>query len=226
MATASLSATARSTAGKGAARALRREGSVPAVIYGHARQVQSLAVPTRDLEKLLDVISAGSTVVELTVDGKTSRTLIREIQRHPFKKQILHVDFQELVAGEKVVVSVPLRFIGTADGVKNSGGILEEVIHQIHVRVDPSNIPDHVDVDVTPLTIGHSLHVSDLILPAGVEVEEDPEQTVAVVSAPKAEEVVAAPVVEGAVVAPEAAPEPELIRKPKAGDEEGEESES
>jgi large subunit ribosomal protein L25 len=92
--------------------------------------------------------------------------------------------------------------------------------------VDPSNIPDHIDVDVTPLTIGHSLHVADLQLPAGVEVEEDPEQTVAVVSAPKAEEVVAAPVVEGAVVAPDVAPEPELIRKPKVGEEEGEESES
>ena len=158
------------------------------------------------------------------MDGRTARTLIRELQRDPIRRNVLHVDFQELVAGEKIVVSVPLRFIGTADGVKNSGGILEEVIHQIHVRVDPSNIPDHVDVDVTPLTIGHGYHVSDLKLPEGVEVMDEPDQTVAIVSAPKAEEVVAP--VEGAVVAADAAPEPELIRKPKAGDEEGEESES
>jgi large subunit ribosomal protein L25 len=122
---------------------------------------------------------------------------------------------------------VPLRFIGTPEGVKTGGGILEEVMHKVDVTVDPANIPDHIDVDVTSLTIGHSLHIGDLKLPAGVEITEDPEQTIAVVSAPKAEEEVApAAAVEGAVVAPEAAPEPELIRKPKAGDEEGEEQES
>jgi len=226
MATVTLNATPRAEKGKGVARKLRAAGKVPGVIYGHGREPQPLTVNAREFDRLAERVRITSTVIELAMDGKTARTLIRELQRDPLKRSVLHIDFQELVAGEKVVVSVPLRFTGTADGVKNSGGILEEVIHQIHVRVDPSNIPDHVDVDVTPLTIGHSLHVSDLILPAGVEVEDDPEQTVAVVSAPKAEEVVAAPAVEGAVVAPEAAPEPELIRKPKAGDEEGEESES
>ena len=107
-------------------------------------------------------------------------------------------------------------------GVKNGGGILEEVMHVIHVRCDPANIPDHIDVDVTPLTIGHSYHIADLKMPEGVEVTDDAEQTVVVVSAPKAEEEVApaAAAVEGAV--PEAPAEPELIRKPKAGDEEGE----
>jgi large subunit ribosomal protein L25 len=226
MATVTLNATPRAEKGKGVARKLRAAGKVPGVIYGHGREPQPLTVNAREFDRLAERVRITSTVIELAMDGKTARTLIRELQRDPLKRNVLHIDFQELVAGEKVVVSVPLRFTGTADGVKNSGGILEEVIHQIHVRVDPSNIPDHVDVDVTALTIGHSLHVSDLILPAGVEVEDDPEQTVAVVSAPKEEEVVAAPVVEGAVVAPEAAPEPELIRKPKAGDEEGEESES
>ncbi|HET9004020.1 MAG TPA: 50S ribosomal protein L25, partial [Gemmatimonadaceae bacterium] len=112
MANASLTATARATSGKGAARSLRREGSVPAVIYGHAREAQSLAVPSRDLEKLLGSIAAGSTVVELAIDGKTSRTLIREIQRHPFKRHVLHVDFQELVAGEKITVMIPLVLHG------------------------------------------------------------------------------------------------------------------
>ena len=226
MATATLNATPRTEKGKGVARKLRAAGKVPGVIYGHGREPQPLTVNAREFDRLAERVRITSTVIELALDGKTARTLIRELQRDPIRRSVLHIDFQELVAGEKVVVSVPLRFTGTADGVKNSGGILEEVIHQIHVRVDPSNIPDHIDVDVTPLTIGHSLHVADLQLPAGVEVEEDPEQTVAVVSAPKAEEVVAAPVVEGAVVAPDAAPEPELIRKPKVGDEEGEESES
>src|SRR5438067_12850165 len=128
MATASLNASARSDIGTGVARKLRQDGRVPAVIYGHGRQPQSLSINTREVDKLLTQISAASTVVELSIDGTVARTLIREIQRHPFKRHIIHVDFQELVAGEKVTVSVPIRFVGTADGVRNSGGILEETM--------------------------------------------------------------------------------------------------
>jgi len=220
MATASLSATARSTAGKGAARALRREGSVPAVIYGHARQVQSLAVPTRDLEKLLDVISAGSTVVELTVDGKTSRTLIREIQRHPFRKQILHVDFLELVAGEKIIVSIPIVLHGIPEGVRLGGGILDQVLRELEIEVDPSHIPNHLDLDVTDLIVGHSLHVRDLQIPPGVKVLADEDAPIALVQISRAaiedEAAVAA-----TAAAEEVVPaEPELIRKTKDEEEE------
>jgi large subunit ribosomal protein L25 len=226
MATASLKASPRSERGKGVARKLRAAGEVPGVIYGHGRDPQPLTVNAREFDRLAEKVRITSTVIELALDGRTARTLVRELQRDPIRRTVLHIDFQELVAGEKVTVSVPLRFIGTPEGVKTGGGILEEVMHKVDVTVDPANIPDHIDVDVTALTIGHSLHIGDLKLPAGVEVTEDPEQTIAVVSAPKAEEE-PAPVaaVEGALVAPEAAPEPELIRKPKA-DEEGEEQES
>ena len=216
MATVSLSAKARDTVGKGNARKLRQTGEVPAVIYGHSREAQSLSLNTREVEKLLSQIAGTSTVVELTVDGKMARTLIREVQRHPFKRQVLHVDFQELVAGEKVTLSVPLRFHGTPIGVRDSGGILEEVVHEISLRVDPMTIPDHIDVDVTSLTIGHSLHISDLKLPEGAEIMDDEETTVAIVSAPRA--VVEETPVAGAEGAAPA--EPELIRKAKA-DEEG-----
>ena len=217
MANASLSATARGTGGKGAARALRREGQVPAVVYGHARDVQSLSIPTRELERLLDTIAAGSTVVELNIDGKTSRTLIREIQRHPFKKQILHVDFQELVAGEKITVSIPLVLVGVSEGVRLEGGILEQIMREIEVEVDPANIPNHIDVDVTNLKVGHSIHVSEINIPAGVTVLDDPEAAIALVQVSRASvETVAVPE-EGA----EAAAEPELIRKPKDEEEEG-----
>ena len=99
MASAQLSATPRATAGKGVARTLRRAGQVPAVIYGHAREAQSLAIGTRELERLLEKFAAESTVIELDIAGSVARTLIREIQRHPVKRDILHVDFQELVAG-------------------------------------------------------------------------------------------------------------------------------
>ena len=215
MATVSLSAKARDTIGKGNARKLRQAGEVPAVIYGHSRDAQSLSLNSRDLEKLLAQIAGTSTVVELTMDGKTARTLIREVQRHPFKRHVLHVDFQELVAGEKVTLRVPLRFHGVPVGVRESGGILEETMHQISLRVDPSAIPDHIDVDVSSITIGHSLHIRDLQLPQGAEVMDDEDAPVAIVSAPRAV-VEETPVVgvEAAVVA-----EPELIRKAKPDDE-------
>ena len=217
MATASLNGSARTDRGTGVARKLRREGMIPAVIYGHGREPQSLTVETRELEKLLSTVSAASTVIELSLGGAVAKTLIREIQRHPVKRNIIHVDFQELVAGEKVTVSVPLRFTGTADGVRNSGGILEETMHQVHIRVDPSIIPNHIDVDVTPLTIGHSIHIRDLKLPEGVSILDDAGATVCVCTAPKA----ATETVPGAEGEPAAA-EPELIRKAKEeGEEEG-----
>ncbi|HUF27770.1 MAG TPA: 50S ribosomal protein L25/general stress protein Ctc [Gemmatimonadaceae bacterium] len=213
--TARLSAMPRQDAGKGVARKLRGAGRVPGVIYGHARDTQPLSVETLALEKLLSHIAAASTVVELDLDGKSSRTLIREIQRHPFKKQILHIDFLELVAGEKVTVSVPLVFVGTAAGVK-AGGILDQVMHELELHCDPADIPNHIDIDVSALEIGKSVHVGDIPLPATIEVLADPDATVCVVSAPKA-----APEPEPAEVV-EAPAEPELIRKTKDEEEAGE----
>ena len=207
MATASLSAEARSETGKGVARKLRASGRVPAVVYGHAREAQAVSLVTRELEKLLSHISAGSTVVELALGGAVTKTLIREVQRHPFKKQILHVDFQELVAGEKVIVDLPLVFVGVPEGVRLSGALLEQILHSIEVRVDPAHIPNHVDVDVSHLAMGHSLHVRDIVLPEGLEVLSDEDATICAVIAPRA-------VVE-AVAEGDAVPEPELIRKTK-----------
>jgi large subunit ribosomal protein L25 len=212
MASASLSGETRTETGKGVARKLRAAGRVPAVVYGHAREPQPLSLNTRDLEKLLSHIAAGSTVVELTLGGATTKTLIREIQRHPFKKQIMHVDFQELVAGEKVIVDVPLVFVGVPEGVRLSGALLEQILHSIEVRVDPSNSPNHIDVDVTHLAMGHSLHVRDLVLPEGLEVLTNEDATICAVIAPRA-------VVEEVVEGEAAAPEPELIRKTKEEEE-------
>jgi large subunit ribosomal protein L25 len=214
MATASLSAETRTETGKGVARKLRADGRVPAVIYGHARQATGLSLNARDLDKLLSSIAAGSTVVELTLGGATTKTLIREIQRHPFKKQILHVDFQELVAGEKVTVDVPLVYVGIPEGVRLSGALLEQIMHSVEVYADPSSIPNHIDVDVTNLGMGHSLHVRDLVLREGIEVLSDEDATMCAVIAPRA--VVEATAEEGA----EAVVEPELITKGKVEEEE------
>lgn len=215
MATASLSAKTRTGLGTGDARKLRQNGEVPAVIYGHGREPQSLTINTREIDRLLGQYSAGSTVIELNIDGTVAKTLIREIQRHPVRRTIVHLDFQQLVAGEKITVSIPLKFVGTADGVRHSGGILEEIMHVVHLRVDPAEIPGHIEVDVTPLTIGHSIHVRDLKLPAGVTVLDDAGATVCVCAAPKT----ATEDTPGAEGAEGSAAEPELIRKPKPEDE-------
>ncbi len=214
MASASLSVTKRENSGKGVARSLRAAGRVPAIIYGHGREPQALSINTRDLEKLLEHISAENTVIDLDLEGTNSRTLIREIQRHPFKRQILHVDFQELVAGEKVIVRVPVILIGVPDGVRMDGGILDQTMRELEVEVDPANIPNHIEVDVTKMVIGSSLHVSDITLPEGVEVVAEEDASVAVVSAPRA--AVEAAATEEAV----AGAEPEVIRAKKPDEEE------
>ena len=207
MSTASLSASVRTETGKGAARKIRQAGNIPAVIYGHGRESQSLVLNARDTDKLLKSIASSSTVIELAIDGKTARTLIREVQRHPFKRTITHMDFQELVAGETVSVHCPIVYIGVPEGVRLEGGLLDQIMHQLHIEADSSSIPNHIDVDVSSLKIGNTLHVSDLKLPAGIKVLDEPGNTVCIVQVPK---VAVEPIVDGAA-------EPEVIRaKPKA----------
>ncbi len=208
MATTTLTANVRAETGKGAARKIRQAGDIPAVIYGHNREPQSLVLNARDTEKLVRSIPVSSTAIELTVDGTTVRTLIREIQRHPFKRTILHIDFQELVAGETVVVRCPIVYLGTPEGVRLDGGILDQIMHELQIQVDPSNIPNHIDVDITSLKVGKSLHVSDLTVPAGIKIVDDPTTTVCIVQQSK----------QAADAPADGAAEPELIRKAKPDD--------
>ena len=218
MASVSFSAAPRAATGKGVARKLRAAGQVPAVIYGHNRESQALALNAHELQLLLEKHPYQSTVIALTVGDTTANTLIREIQRHPFKKQIVHVDFQELVAGETVTVEVPIQLLGTPEGVKNGGGILEAVLHEIEITCDPSNIPHHLTLDVSALTIGHSIHAGEIPMPEGVTLETDPDATVCICAAPKVE---AEP--EPAAVDAAATPaEPELIKKGKDDEDEDE----
>ena len=215
-------ATTRTVSGKGTARKMRAAGKIPAIIYGHGRAPQSLELDGHTFTRLLEKISYLTTVIELTVDGTMARTLIRELQRHPVKRDILHVDFQELVAGEKVTIRVPLKFVGTPEGVRTGGGILDETVRELHISVDPAEIPNHIDVDVAHLQVGKSLHVRDVKAPAGVTILDTPAGTICVCMIPKE---VATPTPEEAAAAGAAPAEPELIRKPKAEDEEGAEGE-
>jgi len=217
--TVSLAAIPRDKTGKGAARQARFAKQVPAVLYGHGRPTQPLMVDALSLEKALSGIEPASTLIELTVNGKMSRTLIREIQRHPIRPDIIHVDFYEIHAHEKITLEVPVHLVGTPDGVRNAGGVLDQVLREVKIEVLPEHIPDRVELDVTNLKIGDSLHVRDLSIPNAV-ILNGPDLTIATVVPPRAEEV-AAP-------APEAAAEvaePELIRKVREG-EEGEEGEA
>lgn len=212
---ATLSANGRTTAGKGIARSLRRDGRVPAVIYGRGRTPEPLSLDAIALERLLARVRASTTLVDLTVDDRQPiKALIREIQRDPVRpSNILHIDLYEVHANEKLTVEVPIHFIGTADGVKNSGGVFEPVSHTLQIRVLPANIPERIEVDVNALGVGMSLHVSDLKL-ENMDILTDQGVTLCTVGAAKAEE---APVVVEAVASPT---EPELIRKPKPEDDE------
>jgi len=208
---AELQASRRTGAGKGAARSLRRAGQIPAVIYGHNRAPEALALDSAALTRALTGISAGSTILDVTIDGTAPvKALIREIQRHPLRAaDILHLDLYEVRADEKITVEVPVHLVGTADGVRNFGGVMDQVLHRLEILVFPGDIPAHIDVDVTNLGIGKSVFVRDVKLEKA-EILNDPSLPVCSCVAPRTEEAPAAGATE-AVTA-----EPELIRKPKA----------
>ncbi|MBI4513098.1 MAG: 50S ribosomal protein L25/general stress protein Ctc [Gemmatimonadetes bacterium] len=225
MLTPTLKAETRDRVGKGGAHSLRRQGLVPAIVYGRALDPQPVAVKSTELERLLTSISWENTLIDLQIDhGAPAKALIREVQFHPFKPEVLHVDFMQIRAGEKVEVEVPVRIVGAAPGVK-AGGVLELALHSVRLRCDPARIPEAVEVDVSALEIGDSLHVSDLRV-TDAEVLTEETTTIAVVVPPtvqKVEEVVAAPAEEV---------EPEVVGRGKkeeeaaeAGEEEEEEEE-
>jgi large subunit ribosomal protein L25 len=213
----SLAAARRTGTGKGAARQTRAQHKVPGVIYGRGRASQSLELEAKALEQALIGIEPESTIIELTVEGKKARTLIREIQRHPIRPDIIHVDFYEIHADEQVTLRVPVHLVGSPEGVRNAGGVLDQVTREVEIEVLPDHIPERVELDVTTLNIGRSLHVRDLVIP-NATILTPGELTIATVVPPRTEEV-AAPAAEGVTEVAE----PELIRKVR--EEEGEEGE-
>jgi large subunit ribosomal protein L25 len=190
---ATLKAALRSETGKGAVRRLRREGRIPAVVYGRGEETRPLSLDAHDFEMLTKHHSLDTTIVELAIEGAGRkggklRTLIAEVQSHPFKPQVLHVDFQQIHAGERVTVQVPIRLLGTAAGVR-AGGVLQHVLHDIELECAVEEIPEAIEVDVSGLEIGDGVHVSELAVPENVEVLIDPERTVCTVAAPTVLEV-------------------------------------
>jgi large subunit ribosomal protein L25 len=218
--TATLNAVLRHEHGKGAARRLRRAGRVPGVIYGHGEETRSLAVDARELARLFSHIRVENTIITLKIEGEPVRALVREVQMHPYRPDVLHVDFLQIHAGERVYLEVPIRLVGTAEGVK-AGGVLQQALHDVEVRCLPDQIPEFIEVDISGLEIGDSVHVSDLQVPAGVEVETEGDRVVCTILAPT---VAALETTAEAPEGPGGEVEPELIRRRAEGEKaEGEE---
>lgn len=171
MAEISINGVRRTEFGKGASRRARRDGLVPAVIYGHGEKPQHITLPARELGVAL---KQSNVLLDITIDGKSELTLPKAIVRHPLKQILEHVDLVLVRRGEKVVVSVPVHAIGEHD----RDGILEHVHNTIEVRVDASAIPSFLEVDIQGMHSGESRYASDVKLPAGIELESDPKTIV------------------------------------------------
>ncbi len=173
-----LSAQPREQRGKNAARALRRSGRVPAVVYGHGEDTRALSIDTLELSKLLGSISVENTLVELQVEGaEPARALIREVQQHPFKPIILHVDLYQVHAGETLRLEIPIRIVGDPVGVRVDSGVLDQVIHDLQVECLPRDIPEYFEIDVAELGIGDSIRVHDIQRP-NVRILNDADQPI------------------------------------------------
>ncbi|HTE70676.1 MAG TPA: 50S ribosomal protein L25/general stress protein Ctc [Actinomycetes bacterium] len=187
----------RSDAGKGAARRLRASGRVPAVLYGHGANPQHLSVDARQFGQALRTDAGVNVLMELEVGGDRHLALAKEIQRHPVKGSLIHVDFIQVRRGEKVHVSVPVHLVGEAPGVRE-GGIADQDLYQVNVEAEVTNVPEAVDADVSGLNIGDVLRVGDLKAPGGAVILDDPEASVVSVVAPAVEAEPEAELEEGA----------------------------
>ena len=204
----SLVAKPRNERGKNASRRQRAQGLVPVTVYGGGKETRSASVVKHEFAALLR--GHGRNVIfTLNVDGSATPVKIAEMQVDPVKGTLIHMDLMRISLTEKSKFEVTVRTVGEADGVKNTGGVIEVVTHSIEVRCLPRDLPSVIEVDVTPLGIGDNFKVGDLKLDSKVEILDDPETVIATVVAPRIEE----PEPE---VAPEAAAEPEVIKKGKA----------
>lgn len=210
---AQLKAEPRQEIGKNATRKMRAAGRIPAVVYGHGEQTRMLSVDAHELDLLFKRVHWENTLIELQIEGERApvRTLVREVQAHAHKPHLFHVDFQQIHAGELVHVSVPIRLIGTAPGIK-SGGVMMQNETDLDIRCTPDNIPEFIEVDVTALEIGDSIHLRDITLPEGAEAEIDADRTICSVTPPT---VAATTAAEDEAAAAEADGEPEVIGRDK-----------
>jgi large subunit ribosomal protein L25 len=187
-----LKAAKRDGQGSGASRRLRHAGRVPGIVYGGDKAPQAVEVDHHELVLNLRHEAFHSSVLTLNLDGDAQSVLLKDVQVHPYKPRVLHIDFQRVDAGHKIHMKVPLHFVNvdTCPGVKLEGGVVSHVMTEIDVTCLPGSLPEFIEVDCKDLAVGHSMHLSHLTLPAGVESVllhrgEDP--TVATILGAKAE---------------------------------------
>ena len=191
-----LDASVRTDLGKGASRRLRREDKLPGIIYGGEEAPVSITLDHNKVNNSADFEAFYSHVLEINLDGKVVEVLVKDMQRHPFKPKITHIDFQRVIAGQDVHTNVPLHFVNEdASAAAKAGGIAEHHVTEIEVTCLPKNLPEFIEVDMAGVEMGQTLHLSDLTLPAGVASVElaknDEAHNLAVVTvkpAPKAAE--------------------------------------
>jgi large subunit ribosomal protein L25 len=212
---ATLEAVSRNRFGKNEAGRIRREGQIPAVVYGEAHAAESVSVNPKDLLRILHSESGANTLISLKIDGKAdAKVLVKEYQLHPVEQNLLHADFY-LVAMDKVLrVTVPVHLTGVAKGIKEQGGIVDFVHREVVMECLPADIPEHITVDVTELMLHDGVRVRDLDTGGKWKPVSDGDMLIVHVIAPKAEpEPVAADA--AAAAAPTAPAEPEVIKKGK-----------
>lgn len=171
MAKIEVNAMPRSLQGTGASRRLRGTGRVPGIVYGGDLPARNIELDHNALFHQLKQEAFHASILSMNLDGKTDRVLLRDVQMHPWKQLILHVDFQRVSANKKIHMSVPLHFINAeiAPGVKTGGGIINHVMNEIDISCLPDDLPEFIEVDLKDLELGHSVHLSDLKMPKGVE---------------------------------------------------------
>ncbi len=204
----SLTAFSRSALKRLAVKKLRAQGRVPAIIYGRNKP-QLLEINTKDIETIIKRSVSEILLLDLAVDGTNRLALVKEIQHHPMKNTILHVDLHEVAEGDKVTVDIPVEAVGEAVGVKTGGGVLEHVLFKMKVRATPKDLPEVINVDVSALEVGKSIHLGDIKLPPGVEALGKKDVSVFAVAAPVAE------VVDAAATPAEGGAEVEMIKEKK-----------
>jgi len=203
-----LTAERRTATGRSAVRKLKAIGVVPAVIYGAKDKAEPLQVSRRDISAMLSHAAGENILVELEIAGKSRLALVQEVQHAPLGNAILHIDFHAVSMDEVIQADVPLEPTGTANGVKNMGGLLEQNLRSLAIECLPSDLPDLITVDVSALNIGDAIHVREIQLPQGVTTRIQPDLTAFSVLAPTVEE-------EPVAATAEAAAGPEVIREKK-----------
>lgn len=166
-----ISATKRQAQGTGASRRLRKANRVPGIVYGTG-EASMIELDHNTLYYALRNEAFHASILSLDVEGKKEPVLLRDFQMHPFRQQVMHIDFQRVDAKKKIHMKVPLHFINAdiAPGVKTGGGIISHVLNELEVSCLPGDLPAHIEVDLAKLDLGHSIHVSDIKLPKGVEI--------------------------------------------------------